>query len=257
MKAASGIVGLLLAAGVALGGDTVTSVNVVGYVKVSIPPAGKLVFVGLNFESMGTGGDGSMTATELFGTNQLATHTVRTRADRVHKWVPSMGGNGGYLSIYQKPADRKFYLADGSNVQTNPVFRSGDAFWIQSPSLAIATNTITLMGNVPLDTSTAIGHPQGLMMFCNPYPTDLNINGTNINWIANGATAHNVRTRADRIFIWKQGDYGSYWLKPDGKWWNIDTGLLEPVVTVRVGQGAWYSAKGTFTNRWTRPFSLE
>jgi hypothetical protein len=255
MKAASGIVGLLLAAGVALGGDTVTSVNVVGYVKVTVPASRGLAFVGLNFESMATGGDGGMTALELFSTNQLVKNNINANADKIFAWKPGLGGAGGYLKLYQK-LNGEFWTVGSPSVKTNPVFYSGSGIWIQSGNGA-PQHTVTIMGNVPLDPQIDAARASGLNQIANPYPTDWDLNGTNVNWQTTpGVTANNVSANADKVYIWRGADYAKFYLRAsDYKWHNMTGGSTNNAI-IRVGEGAWYVAKKAFTNGFVRPYGI-
>jgi len=177
---------LFVSAGFALAQTgEVTSVNIVGYCQVAIAPSGQVVMVGLNFEGLN---GASNTLANLMGTNQLIQSNLGAQADRIYIWDPNKAGGPGYYSIFQKP-NGNFYSVTAPTIATNPVLFSGNAFWIQSANSASNTHNILLMGAVPLETSISSGFPQNLVMFANPYSVPLDINGTNINWIANGATA--------------------------------------------------------------------
>jgi hypothetical protein len=244
---------LFVSAGFALAQTgEVTSVNIVGYCQVAIAPSGQVVMVGLNFEGLN---GASNTLANLMGTNQLIQSNLGAQADRIYIWDPNKAGGPGYYSIFQKP-NGNFYSVTAPTIATNPVLFSGNAFWIQSANSASNTHNILLMGAVPLETSISSGFPQNLVMFANPYSVPLDINGTNINWIANGATAKNISAQADQIYVYNGGAYSAYYLKlSDSQWHNVIGNAVATNAIIPVGAGAWYQAKNAFTNSFAIPYS--
>lgn len=243
---------LFVSAGFALAQTgEVTSVNIVGYCQVTVPSNGQFVMVGLNFEGLSAP---SNTLSTLMGTNQLIQSNLAVAADRLYIWDPNKAGGPGYYSIFQKP-NGTFYSVTAPTVATNPVLYSGNAFWIQSPaSTNNNTHNILLMGAVPLETSIAAAFPQNFQMFSNPYSTPLDINGTNVNWIAAGATANNLAPAADEIYIYNNGNYTAYYLTTNG--WNFVVGKTYATnAVIPVGGAAWYLAKHAFTNSFAVPYS--
>jgi hypothetical protein len=154
------VLSLCVGAGFALAQTgEVTSVNIVGYCQVTVPPSGQFVMVGLNFEGLN---GASNTLSTLMGTNQLIQNNLSLQADRIFIYDPNKAGGPGYYSIFQKP-NGNFYSVTAPTIATNPVLFSGNAFWLQSPNSATNSHNILLMGAVPLETSIAAGYPQNFV----------------------------------------------------------------------------------------------
>jgi len=223
------------------------TIGVFGVSRISIPPAGGVNLVGFSFSS-----SSSLFLEDVFGTNQLTQTTLLpTFADLVYIW------NGSTYDIYFQKTNGQFY--DGANPFGAPKttqISSGTAVFLQSPSSATLTNYIYFSGDV-LVTDFEGQSYSNLTTIANPYPTDLDLNGTNVDWSA--ATSGFLPTQADNVFIWnpdKAGGpgYDVYFLKSDLKWYEatLPFPLGNPVIPS--GGGAFYQAKNSFTNAINRPF---
>jgi hypothetical protein len=238
------VVALIAAVAIA---DTVNGKNWVGYVKVKLPPAGGFVMVGVNFDAIGGGG---VPLNELISTNSLTGHAFFTMADNVYIYDPSLPG---YHRYYYNGGTFKDFATGTS---TNPVVFSGDAFWLQSSNTSTTTNDIYLLGEVLLaDTDTQV-LVTSFQQFSNPFATDLNLN-SNANWAASGATGNAFFTMADNIYIWNGTGYDRYYFGADDKWRDFVTFQVADNAVIPVGGGAWYEAKGTFTNLLNRPYTID
>ena len=242
------LAGVSLGAAVAWAQTTVYSANVVGFVSVVVPKAGGMVLAGYNFKPAG----GSLaTLKEVFGTNQLVQATVPTKATRICIWNTS---SSTYDIVFQKK-DGEFYKDTGT-LFTNAVLKSGDGFWIQSHSTSTNDLTLSLAGEVLSTNQVSRITPAGLMIIGNPYAADLDLNSTNLTWVADGAKAATIPPKADVVYIWTGTQYNSFFLKSsDGKWHDVVSPFnLATNAVIPVGGAAWYSAKGTFTNKLVRPY---
>ena len=224
----------------------VVTLGTFGFQKVDIPPAGGLNLVGFSFSSSSFD---PIYLEDAFGSDQLTQGFLPTLADRIYIWDGTQ-----YDAFFQK-ADGLFYntLAPSTPVQVE-VF-PGMAMFIQSPVSAVATNTISLSGSVLLDDFSEQAYG-GLVTIANPYPTELDYNGTNVDWSA--ATSGFLPTLADRVYVWNPGTstYESFFLKNDLKWYDALSPTTLGDVVVPNGGGAFYEAKSDFTNNIVRPFSL-
>jgi len=235
----------------------VTSVNIVGYTKIAVPPAvggsGSFILSSLNFSGMAAG---TVTLLDIFGTNQLKKANGPTLADRLYFYN---AGSATYDGYYQKTTG-DFYLTTGAG-PTNRTVMSGDAFWIQSANNSTTTNFLTVMGEVVLDISEPAVVPVSWSQFGSPYAADLDINGTNVDWIANGAHPGPGPTLADRIYVWNGAGYDGYFLRnTDNKWHTtLSPYPLASNALIRVGADAWYYRQSTtaYTNIFNRPFSIQ
>ena len=250
-------VALSLLAGVSLGAaavwaqtvtNSVYSANIVGFVSV-VAPATNMVLAGYNFKpTSGT----VATLKEVFGTNQLVRNNIHTRATKISVWNTAKGLSGGYDIYYQK-LDYDFYDQETGLKNTNAIIRAGDGFWIQNSA---KTNlTVQLAGEVILDNTFARLSPLGLMIIGNPYASPLDLNSTNLHWIADGATGNNLYTRADEVSIWNGRGYDMFYLNASGKWLPRAGTMNNPVISI--GGAAWYKAKKAFTNTLVRPYPVQ
>jgi len=236
----------------AIAQTNVYSRNAVGAVRIDVPPGGQFVMAGFSFKPIGAD---TITLKDLLGTNQLVQFNASPGASRVYIWDPSMGGGGGYVSVYQR-SDGNFYLIAAPTVQTNPLISAGQGFWLQSPNNATTSMPVFIMGEVLSSNETDRIHTTGFMMIANPYSAPLDINGTNVSWIVDGATAGVAPTIADTVYIWDGAGYNSCYLRSvDAKWhyatppFAVATNAIIPV-----GGAAWYKAQKSFTNALTRPY---
>ena len=227
-------------------GQTVLSKNAVGYVKVSIPPGGNFNLVAFNFRAVG-GGD--MTIEELFGTDQLTQGVVPTLADLISFW------NGATYDSYFQKADGKFYsAADPFGASVNPTVTAGQPFWVQSPSTAVTTNEVYLMGEVVGAASATQTLQTSLNHLNSPFAADLVM--TNNDYLAEGGTGGLVPTLADVLSVWNGTGYTVSFLKSSGAWGDANDPFgadVSPVVPV--GVGAWYDAKAQFDTTLDRPYT--
>ncbi len=229
------------------------SANTVGYAAVQVPPAGGYTLCGLNFMP---GGNDPTTLLDLLGTNQLVRNNVYTEASKVLLWdAEAQEGVGAYLAVFQK-ANGNFYLTESPSQMVNPAISLGEAFWIQSPPSATDEQYVFLAGAVQTDATMPQFLPAGLTMIANLYATPLDVNGSNLSWAANGATAGDTDTLADQIFIWTSSGYNSLYLQAaDEKWHYQRDGLLATNAIIPPGAGVWYKAQQVFTNWMVRPYS--
>lgn len=249
---ASIVAGAACAALVSIAQTDVYSGNAVGFVKITVPPSGQMVMAGFNFKPIGAD---AISLKDLFGTNQFVQANTAAKSTRIYIWNPALAGGGGYETYYQKP-NGSFYDVTGTVLSTNPVIRAGDGFWLQSPNGASSNATIFVMGEVVSTGSFSRVETSGMMIIGNPYAAALDLNDTNLTWVADGATPANTPSKADTVYIWNGSGYNTFFLnKASGKWCEAVSPY--PVATnaiIQVGGAAWYKGKNTFTNRLVRPY---
>jgi hypothetical protein len=218
-----------------------------GFQQVDIPPAGGVNLVGFSFSS-----SSPLYLADVFGADQLTQSTLLpTLADLIYIW------NGASYDIYFQKTDGLFY--DGSDpfgAPTTTEIQTGTAIFLQSPSGAVQTNTITLSGTVLMTDSESQVY-DGLITIANPYPSEMDLNSTNFNWSA--ATSGFLPTLADNVFIWNPNKTGGagydvYFLKSDGKWYEGVSPFPLGNAVIPAGGGAFYQARNSFTNELVRPF---
>ncbi len=238
-------IGLCCVASIVSAQEVVT-LGTFGYQKVDIPPAGGVNLVGFSFTS-----DQPLYLEDVFGIDQLKQGFLPSLADTVYIW------NGSSYNTYFQKSDGLFYSLSTGTPATEEVV-SGMSMFLQSPSGASTTNVITLSGSV-LMTDSEEQINDGLITFANPYPTPLDLNGTNCDW--SGATTGFLPSLADTVYIWnpeKAGGagYDSFFIKTDEQWYDLSSGTLGQAI-IPAGGGAFYDAKNTFTNDVIRPFPAD
>ncbi|MDD4872934.1 MAG: hypothetical protein PHR77_20460 [Kiritimatiellae bacterium] len=203
----------------------VASVNVVGYMKVSVPSNG-LALVGLNLESLSTQG---MNVANLVS-NQLP------QGSWCHIWSRA---TLGYISTSRTRGG--WGLPGGTSV-----LMRGDAFWMQVPASAAtgALHEVVLMGEVPdsigADATTTVNNIN-LSAVGYPYPADILWTNTTL-------------AKAGKI-----GDWFHYWTRTNQSWqsWNKTRGGWGTASTLVInpGDGFWYQTSAT---NWTElcPYNL-
>lgn len=251
------LLALILTSGLAHAQTTnVASVNAVGYVRVEIPPAGGYTLAGVNFVKVG-GGD--LTMLDVFGTNQLAQSFLQARCDKVLMWSPE---SQSYETYVQKSTDNQFYYyTNWTGSAVNPTILPGAAMWLQSPSIAIETNVLYIMGEVPSDGAYTnqiagdVGKPYNFV--ANPYPVSMALDELiNTN---NGAVGSFLQARADQVLIWdsESQSYVNLVLKTPANQWFFFTNWTGSAAgtVIQPGQGFWYQGNTNFEWMVSKPYS--
>jgi hypothetical protein len=208
-------VGLVVLLGIALAQE-VTSVNMVGFNKITVP-GGKLVLVSTAFESI----DGTaLKATDVFGDqlpNGTAVHAFDVQA-------------GSYVT------DNKGFSGWSENV----TFAGGMGFWIQAP--AGGDYEVTFKGQVPMAEATTNLVANGITLLGYPYTASVMWTNT-----ALAKTAVN----GDSIHIFNP-DTGSYVTYNKGfAGWGAGDAL-----TLSMDLGFWFeTAQTSFQNVEIRPYN--
>lgn len=219
----------------ALGAGTneVTSVNVVGYTKITIPASGAYAMFAMPFDPVSGGITNYFS--DVFGTNQLAQHTLASLADRIFRF-----NGAGYDVFYQK-TDGFFY---SGSTATNPTMLAGEAYWIRQPNAAASPKEITIMGEVVPVATQMVDMVADYQMIGYPYSTQIGLNQTGFKDSPGSTTHETLASLADRIYIFNGAGYDVYGLQSDG--WHHSTGYATNAPTnieIPMGGGFWYRAK--------------
>jgi hypothetical protein len=268
-KSVTWLVGLLLA-GIASAQTSVTSPNIVGFIKVDVPGTNKITMMAVPFSI--DNGNGFYTLDEVLGTNFTA-HWSSTIADQV--WMWNTAGN---------KYEQAFLNDDGwgdPTVDWKWCYTGADGFpypcaqtniFNVTPSKGFFVNnknrdrTLYLTGQVPTGAVTSVGLA-GLQLVAYPYPVPQTMGtmiGTN-----DGAKAFWSSTVSDEIWLWNTSRhvYEQYFLNDDGwgdpavdwKWCGTDVNgfPFAATNTLLPGMSFFYKAKGAGFN-WnvTRPYPL-
>lgn len=241
-KRITGIMAALLCMASVASAQTVVS-DVVGFQKVEIPPAGGVSLIGFSFTS-----DQPLYLDDVFGTNQLVRNNRSRNADKIYIWNGTV-----YDNFFQKDDGFFYDVLDSSGDPVVVEIESGTAMFIQSPSSAVDTNTISLSG-VVLMTNSVPQEYAGLIAIANPYPTDLDLNSIDFDWST--ATANSRSRNADKVYIWNADSvgYDSFYLDENEVWQAVLAETTsDPIIPA--GGGAFYEAKNSFSNEIFKTFN--
>lgn len=213
-------------AGVALAADTVTSVNAVGFSKITIEE-GKMYLVATAFEDI----DGQdLKAADVFGTQ-----------------LP-----GGTTIFAYNPATQTYDIDQFNPLfqqwTANITFRGGMGFWIKpgAGGAGIQTYDVVLKGQVPMATATESFTDSGLTLLGYPYTSS--VLWTNTPW-AQGATS-----TSDKLHVYNPdtGSYATYQYNPLFQSWGSGNNVV-----LTMNQGFWYQTSSSRTNLISRPYNLD
>ena len=242
-------VGLLAGVTVAADSNTATSVNAVGFVKVTVPSYPNFVAVAFNFEGIG-GFPASVQ--EIIGTNVLRRNGLFTKADKLQIYDAQ---NQRWIQYFQK-TDGLFYITTNTSVAVSPpMLNPGQGFFISPP--VTATNTtldVAVSGEVVTSNIYTQQIVQGLQLFTSPFASDFNIYSNN--WVADGARANALFSKADRIYVWNGATWDQFFLKSTGWYYVSNPSVQVTNGVIPVGGGAWYQARTNYTLTIDKPYSF-
>jgi hypothetical protein len=222
--------------------DTVSSANIVGYVKIDLIP-GQYTLAGVNFTANGE----NPTLIDILGTNQLTASENYLFADRVSVWN-NQTQTYQYYAMY---TDHQFYPCntrsewDNAATPTNPVLPVGTGFWITPASGATITNEVYLSGDIVTVETNAVPLAEGYQMISYPFSSDQSIAMLNTANLTSNANY----LFADRIAVWEGNHYQFYGLYTDGNWYPCnnkaewDNSIEETDRIISIGEGFWFIAQ--------------
>lgn len=226
--------------------NEVTSVNIVGYSKVTIPGSEGRILAAAGFDNLANGGTNTLLS--IFGTNQLRAASNYGNADRV---IVFDTAKTMYQAYAMWDGDRQFYPCNSaseweSSDPTNPVIPPGGGFWLVSPTSPVP-NEITIMGQVITVATQEIGAVTGYQLLSYPFSCDIALQDIN----TNGMSAAANYGAATRIVVWEGSGYQTYALFTDGIWYkaNNATEWEDSVVatnTIKLGQSVWLISTNAF-----------
>lgn len=222
--------------------NQVSSVNVAGYLKLTVQRG--LNQIRNDFICLA----GDPTTQNVLG-DQLPVNT------RVYLWRPGVGG-GYSQEIYEEKWSGGFppvYLGNEWNPGTNHL-DPGRGFWLQIPNNAPQpTYTLNLLGEVPSNPTSTIPITYGLNMIGYSYPVDVVL--SNLDLTAKAAVG-------DRIYKWNGSGYDQNIYQ---EIWSggfppvlLGTDWAVPSMQIKVGQGLWYQRNTAGTVNWVEdiPYDL-
>lgn len=243
------LLGASLVTGVAVwAANTATSVNAVGFVNVTVPTYPSFGAVAFNFEGIGSG---ATPITSIIGTNALRRNNLFSKADRLAIYDVAMQN---WIQYFQKN-DGLFYITTNTSSAVDaPVINPGQGFFVVPPYTATnSTLNISVAGQVVTSNVYTQQMVQGLQLFTSPFSAGFNISSND--WVADGATANSLFSKADKIYVWNGASYDQYFLKSTG-WYYVTNTSTKADVVIPIGGGAWYHAKTNFVLTISKPYSF-
>ena len=218
--------GALVASVVAASAQEVLSANAVGYIKKTLQPAGKYLFVCLPLESM-------TEASNVFGRTSIAQEAPS--GTEVSFWNPTnQQWSGGAKGI-------KGWQAAQSNVLVLP----GQSFFLKSPTNLASPLDITITGEVPptiaqpVISRSVVG--QGVFnTLANPYPVDFKFGESQVAKDASSGSLVYFWNAASNQ--WSGGSKGTKGWQP-----------AESNKVVAAGDGFFLKASNATSFVWTEP----
>jgi len=237
--------------------QSVSSANIVGYVKVELEPQGKFHMLAYNFES---GESSPKTLQDILGTNQLRQSDFLIECDKVVIWETD-------TQRYQRWAqwtDGNFYKANNASewsqsIIGNPSVPQGSAFWVVSAGTS-ETNSIVFSGDVVLAETNSIEIIEGFQMISYPFSSDAALK--DLRFLQSGASASDFLVACDKISVWEGDRYQRYALWTDGKWYKADNAAqwnesIEADINISLGSGVFYIGVEPFTWIEQKPYQVE
>ena len=265
--------------------QTVVTLGTFGFTKV-VAPAGDFKMIGTAFD---VGVDGVITIDEILGTNGFYAHSSKDEADRVYIWdAVSNKYEASFLNdnawgttnpdTLEEISFKWCYFDDAVSFYPLPCAGSSKYELELGDSLYVKVENevkVTLSGNVPTASTTTVTIVEGFNMISNPYPVDTALK--DIISVSDGAYAHSSKDEADRIYVWDNGKYDSYFLNDDAwgatnpdtleeisfKWCYFDDSVsfypLPASKKISIGTGFYYSRGLHGLMEWeiVRPYSVD
>ena len=220
------MVGALVVSVVAASAQEVLSANAVGYIKKTLPPAGKLVMMGIPLDSM-------TEASNVFGRTSVAQEAPQSSTVYFWNEVSQTWGAGAKG------------IKGWQSAESNRVVASGETFFLKSPTNAVDPIDVTITGEVP----PTIGQPmlfrtvraQGqLGTLGNPYPVDFKFGESQV--AKDSAQGSVVYFWSEASQTWGAGAKG---IKG---WQSAESNRI-----VTAGEGFFLKASNATSFAWTEP----
>lgn len=235
----------------------VHSVNIVGFVKKTLP-AGGTVLTTCNFDQI----DGTTnTLLSVFGTNQLKTASGNyLLGDRIMLWDTAQAK---YQAWVQFTTDKQFYKANssaewGTHVVGNPTIPAGTAMWVIAGSGG-TTKDLVFSGEVVDVTTQKVNIVLGPQLISYPFTAAIDLQNTDFKNDGTKKASGNYLL-GDQILVWTGTGYQGYCLfSGDSQWYKASSSAewsshVLASNTVNLAEGFWYIAKSgsaIITNGWS------
>ncbi|MFA5689416.1 MAG: hypothetical protein WC959_09775 [Kiritimatiellales bacterium] len=240
-----------IAAGIFAESNTVTSANILGYVKVDAPPAG--AFDILSLVQFSKENDEINIQDAISNLNELNASTTWENADKLYVWT---GTSYKQYGLYADGTD-VFWMGDDASRWTLPfvpampatiTLRRGNAVWYTTGNNAVPAK-ILISGDVFMDSSFNTEVYAGFSLIAYPYSSDISLADLSIS----NATASSTWGNADKLYAWTGTSYKQYglyddgtsvfWMGDDASRWTLPFVPATPATnTISLSKGFWYES---------------
>jgi len=244
--------------------DSVTSANVVGYVKTAAPAADGFEIISI--ASFGTN-DTVNLQDAIMNLEDLNASTTEANADKIIVWDNSvyttygLFDDGGTNSFWMETGTAGWFFPSSAAPASVTISRQ-DAVWFQTGTGG-AANSIVTSGSVRNDQQCDV--PVGGFSLL-AYPFTSSINLTNL--VVSNATASVTEADADKITVWSgavytmyglfdDGGTNSFWMETGTAGWFFPSSAAPTPADLPLGKGFWYqSADGAKTIGFKQIYTL-
>ena len=243
--------------------QTVSSANIVGYVKTDTPADdGFKMIAALPF---GIGTNETVDIQDVIAnTDVLTASTTYENADKLMIFdgsYTSYGLYAGTSSNYWMAAGAAWVVAPLPKTPAAVSLNRGDAIWIKAGSGAPSTNVV-MSGDVYADGTISVDVSAGFNMIAYPYSSTINLTDLTIT----NATASTVFDDADKIMIFDgsyttyglyAGTSSNYWMAAGAAWVVAPLPKIPASVDVDLGSGFWFRTDTSKTIGFTQNYTLD
>jgi len=246
--------------------DSVTTGNVLGYVKTAAPAADGFEIISI--ASFGTNDTVSI-QDAIMNLEDLNASTVKENADKIIVWSGSgytkygLFDDGGTNSYWMETGESGWLFAGSATPATGITLSRQDAVWFQTGTGG-TVNSIVTSGSVRDDNQFDVPVGEGFTLLAYPFTSSINLT----NLVVSNATASVTKENADKITVWTGTGYAKYGLFDDGGtnsfWmstgesgWLFASSAAPTSADLPLGKGFWYeSADGAKTLGFEQIYTL-
>jgi len=244
--------------------QTVSSANVVGYIKQTTPAAGAYTIASLGI--LGTN-DTVDIQQAVANKNDLNASTVLANADKVIVWTGSGYNTYGLFNA----TTNKFWMLSTANgwvkaaqaLPSSATITRGNGVWFATGTGGVSTNLMTA-GEVPNDGTYNVTLSSSYGLIAYPYAATINLT----NLVVANAAASTALASADKVIVWTGSGYTTYglfnattntfWMVSTANGWVKAAQALPTSADLNLGKGMWYeSPAGAKTIGFTQNYTIQ
>jgi len=246
--------------------DSVTTGNVLGYVKTAAPAADGFEIISI--ASFGTN-DTVNIQDAIMNLEDLNASTSKENADKIIVWdgtgytTYGLFDDGGTNSFWMETGSAGWVFSSSATPATGVLLSRRDAVWFQTGTGGTA-NSIVTSGSVRDDDQFDVPVSGAFSLFAYPFTSSINLT----NLVVSNATASISKENADKIIVWSGSGYttyglfddggtNSFWMETGESGWVFSSSATPTSADLPLGKGFWYeSADGAKTLGFEQIYTL-